>query len=178
MQATLLDVEHAFRQLEFAIKLNCFCEKKHLDKDQFDTDVLILLEEQNIGFAEGGFRSYDEIIMASQINIGICFGVSATVLDAAFEEAGINRNPGSQDPNDALRTLVYMVRCAFAHNFANPRWNVRRQYAHVITLNLENELLTVDLANLNELEFDYCHIGGFANWYKIRGMAVRMIENA
>ena len=177
LEFALLDVEQAFKQLEFAIKLMCYCERGDLDKEKFDSDVTILLDEENVGFPDGSFQSDQEVVTASQINVGICFGVSAIVLDAAFEAAKIKPNPNSRDPNDELRTLVYMVRCAFAHKFANPCWEARRNYARNIELNLEESDLFIDMEALNGNDFEYSHIGGFSNWYKIREMAVRVIKD-
>ncbi len=170
------DVDQAFKQLEFAIKLMCYCENGYLDKKKFDTDVTILLDKENIGFPDGNFQSDQAAITASQINVGICFGVSAIALDAAFETAKIKRNPNLREPEDELRTLVYMVRCAFAHNFAKPCWEAKGDFAHNIQLNLGENDLSIDMMALHGNDFDYSHIGGFANWYKIREKAVRMIK--
>ncbi len=177
LEFALLDVEQAFKQLEFAIKLMCYCERGDLDKEKFDSDVTILLDEENVGFPDGSFQSDQEVVTASQINVGICFGVSAIVLDAAFEAAKIERNPNSRDPKDELRTLVYMVRCAFAHNLAKPCWEARGNFARNIQLNLGESDLSIDMVALHGNDFDYSHIGGFANWYKIREMAVRVIKD-
>lgn len=178
LESVISEIEQAFKQLEFAIKLMCYCEQGDLDKEKFDTDVTILLADGNIGFPDGSFQSDQEIIAASQINVGVCFGLTAIVLNAAFESAEIQLNPDSRDPKDELRTLVYMVRCAFAHNPADPRWNARGNFARRIQLNLgdgDGEV-SLDTAALHGINFDYPHIGGFANWYKIREMAVQMIR--
>ncbi len=98
-------------------------------------------------------------------------------MDAAFEAAKIARNPNSRDPEDELRTLVYMVRCAFAHNLAKPCWEARGNLAHNIQLNLGESDLSIDMVALHGNAFDYSHIGGFANWYKIREEAVRVIND-
>ncbi len=177
LESALSDVEHAFKQLEFAIKLMCYCERGDLDKEKFDSDVTILLDEENVGFPNGGFQSDEEVVIASQINFVICFGVSAIVLDAAFEAAKIEPNPNSRNPKDELRTLVYMVRCAFAHNPAKPCWEARRNFARNIQLNLGERDLSIDMVAIHGNDFDYSHIGGFANWYKIREMAVRVIKD-
>jgi hypothetical protein len=168
LEFALSDVEQAFRQLEFAIKLMCDCESGDLDKKKFDSDVTILLDEENVRFPDGSFQSDKEVSTASQINVGICFGVSAIVLDAAFEAAKIERNPNSRDPKDELRTLVYMVRCAFAHNFAKPCWKAKGNFARNIQLDLGENDLSIDMAALHGNDFDYSHIGGFSNWYRIR----------
>ncbi len=57
LENALQDVEYAFRQLEFAIKLMCYCELGHVDVEKFDTDVTILLERENVGFSSGGFAN-------------------------------------------------------------------------------------------------------------------------
>ena len=178
LEFALSDVEQAFKQLEFAIKLMCYCERGDLDKEKFDSDVTILLDEENVGFPDGSFQSDQEVFTASQINVGICFGVSAIVLDAAFEAAKIKCNPNSRDSKDELRTLVYMVRCAFAHNPAKPCWEARGNFARNIQLNLGENDLSIDMVALHGNDFDYSHIGGFANWYKIREKAVRVIKDA
>ena len=177
LESALSDVEHAFKQLEFAIKLMCYCERGDLDKKKFDSDVTIQLDEENVEFPDGSFQSDQEVVTASQINVGICFGVSAIVLDAAFEVAKIGRNPNSRDPKDELRTLVYMVRCAFAHNPAKPCWDARGEFARIIQLNLGENDLSINMVALHGNDFDYPDIGGFANWYKIQENAVRAIKD-
>ncbi len=178
LEFALLDVEQAFKQLESAIKLMCYCERGDLDRERFDSDVIILLSEENVVFPDGGFQSDKEVLTASQINVGVCFGVSAIVLEAAFEAAKIERDPNSQNPRDELRTLVYMVRCAFAHNLAKPCWEARGAFARKIQLNLGENVLSIDMVALHENAFEYSHIGGFANWYTIRDKAVRVIKDA
>lgn len=172
----LLDVEQAFKQLEFAIKFMCYCERGDLDKRKFDSDITILLDEENIRFPGGSFQSVQDIIIASKINVGICFGASAIVLDGLFEAVGIKPNPRSQNHKDELRTLVYMVRCAFAHNIAKPCWEARGDYARNIQLNLGKRELSINMVTLHGKDFDYSHIGGFANWYTIRKMAIQGIN--
>lgn len=174
----LEDVEYAFKQIEFAIKLMCYCENGHLNKEKFDSEIIILLDEENVEFPNGSFQSDQDIIIASQINVSVCFGASALALDALFEKAKIRRNPKSQDAKDQLRLLVYMVRCAFAHNPAKPCWEVRGDFARKIKLDLGGKELSVDMEALHKKDFDYSHIGGFANWYKIKEMAVRIIKDS
>ncbi len=173
----LSDVDRAFRHLEFAIKLMCYCELDHLDRRRFDTDVAILLERENVSFPAGTFQSLQAVVSAAQALVGVCFGISATVLDAAFEAASIPRRPQSRTSADELRSLVYMIRCAFAHNPAFPCWEARGQdFSRTMTVQLNGgELLRIDLASLHCKPFEYEHIGGFANWYKVRAAAQEII---
>lgn len=169
------DVEHAFRQLEFAIKLMCYCELGHIDVEKFDADITILLQNENVGYNAGGFEK-DSIVMTSQMLVGTAFGVSAIVLDALYDAAGIKKNIKSREPKDDLRMLVYMVRCAFAHNIAAPVWDARGpDFAREFCLPL-TPYANVDLSQINGASFDYEHIGGFAQWYKIKGAVIQVVR--
>jgi hypothetical protein len=164
----LEDVTHAFRHLEFAVKLMCYAEMDHIDREAFNSDVTLLLEKENVAFPESSFQSLDSIVLAAQANVGVAFGVSAIVLHAAFEAAGISRKPESNAPDDVLHTLVFMARSAFAHNPAMPCWEVRGPYLRQLSLQLEGEVIAVPLPQLHGSTFDYSHIGGLANWFRIR----------
>jgi hypothetical protein len=175
----LVDVDHAFRHLEFAVRLMCYCESGHLDLSNFDTDVCILLERENISFPSGTFATVEAVVPAAQALVGVSFGTSAVVLDAAFDVAGLTRKPNSRLPEDELRTLVYMVRCAFAHNPALPLWEARgKEYSRTLSLPLNGATLSVDLHLLHAKPFDYSHIGGFANWLKMRVASEALIRDA
>lgn len=172
----LEDIEHAFKQLEFSIKLMCYCELGNIDPKEFDTDVTILLENENVSFPSGWFQNKESIEKAAQIGVSIAFGVTAIVLDAALDVAGIQRNPSSNLEADVLRSLVYMVRCAFAHNSAMPSWEVRGAYLRPMSLIVNGEALNIDLSRLHGQAFEYEHIGGFANWLYIRSSVERVVN--
>lgn len=172
----LADVNYAFRHLEFAIRLMCYCESGHLDLPNFDTDISILSKSENIGFPSGQFSTIEAIIPATQALVGMAFGTSAMVLDAAFEAAGVKNNPHSSQPSDELRTLVYMVRCAFAHNPALPLWKARgRQYARIISVQAGDISISINLTSLHGQPFEYSHIGGLQNWLRIRTASEALI---
>lgn len=177
LKEALADVEYAFRHLEFAIRIMCYCEQEHLDLKKFGTDVSILLPHENVGFGGGVFATHAAVIPPSQALVSIAFGASAMVLEAAFEAAGRTRKPTSRSPEDELRTLVFMVRCAFAHNPALPLWEARgRDYARHLSLPLDGTTLSIDLASKNGQPFDYEHIGGFANWFKVRAASSALLQ--
>lgn len=157
----------------------CYCELDHLDLEKFDSDVSILLERENVGFPSGTFATTQAIIPAAQALVGVCFGVSAIVLDAAFDVGGLKNKPGSRLDADELRTLVRMVRCAFAHNPALPVWEARgNDYSRQLSFAVGDVSLSVDLASLHGQAFEYDHIGGFANWLRIRDSALSLINAA
>jgi hypothetical protein len=172
----IVDVEEAFLQLEFAIKLMCYCEFDHLDRAAFDTDVVLRLETKNVRFPTGNFATYESVIVASHRQVSISFGVSAIALDAAYEATGVGKNLKMRSPVDDLRILVFMVRNAFAHNMAFPCWKVRGEdYARPFSLPLDGSSATVDLSTRDGEIFDYSHIGGFDQWFKIKKAVIDVV---
>ncbi|MCC9596983.1 MULTISPECIES: hypothetical protein [unclassified Rubrivivax] len=173
----LADIDLAFRHLEFAVRMMLYCEQGHLNLKEFDSDITLLLPRENIGFRPGSFSSQEAIILPARAMVGIAFGVSAMVLEAAFCAASKKRKPTSRDPADELHALIYMIRCAFAHNPALPVWEARgNDYARNIHLTIDSEVLCVDLKTLNGRPFEYEHIGGLANWHKIREAAESLLS--
>ena len=65
------------------------------------------------------------------------------------------------DANGKLRLLAYMVRCAYAHGFAYPCWNVTNKKAGALTVDIEGQIITLDLPHLHGEVFDIEQIGGY-----------------
>jgi hypothetical protein len=173
IKEALEDAEIAFRQLEFSIKLLSFCEMGNINPSAFDTHHLIALKGGNISLPPGNFSDQDSLVRAANIGVVITFGASVLALDQAFEAAGIKPDPASTADTVRLRTLVYMVRCAHAHAFAAPAWEVRGTYRRSLAVNLGTRSITVDLPTLHGQPFDIDqHLGGYPAWYLIRDEAV------
>ena len=176
IQDALVDVDIAFRQLEFTIKLLSFCELGHINPSDFDTDHLVMLEGGSLKFPTGKFNDQNSIIRAASINILLAFSASVLVLDKAFETAGMKSDPEAVGNNEQLRTLVHMMRCAQAHGIAEPRWEVRGKYLRTLTVNVEGASISLDLPTLHSQVFMVDQIGGYANWYRICDVACALIK--
>ena len=120
LNEALEDIEIAFPQVEFVIKLLSYCELEKIDALEFDTDT-VLLQNGNLGFPTGHFSDPDNIIKAAMVMVSLAFGASALALDKAYEVAEVELDASSDNNVVRLRTLVYMVRCAYAHGIANPK---------------------------------------------------------
>lgn len=165
----LEDVRLAKLQLEFSIKLLSYCELDKMDPQEFDTDHLILLKEENILFPKGHFSDQDDIIRAASVSVSLAFAASALALDKAYEVAGIKPAPLSEDNLIKLRTLVYMVRCAYAHGIAEPKWKVKDKYRKLFSIELDGETIKIDFRerDLDGKNFAYEQIGGHRMWLRI-----------
>ena len=169
-------INQAFLQLEFSIKLMNYIELGHIDKEQLDSDTTVLLERRNLSFPDNSFSSYDDIIIAAQNNYIITLGNSAIALETSLQEGGIHNDPKDTSPRGQLRTLVYMIRCAFAHDMMTPSWNIKPQYRRVLEIDLPTGKIDIDLQNLNGKPFDDKHIGGIETYYELKDSVVEFLK--
>ena len=82
-------LDQAFLQFSFAVKLLNYVEQRKLNKDEFDTDTIVLLPEGSIRFRENTFHSYEDLIDAATNNYLITLGASAISMDLSMREAGL-----------------------------------------------------------------------------------------
>lgn len=175
IQDALDDVDIAFRQLEFAIKLLSFCELGNIKPSDFDTDHIVFLGGETLNFPSGKFNDLDSIVKAAGTSVLISFSASVLVLDDAFQAGGIKPDPEALGNDGQLRTLIYMARCAYAHGIATPRWEVRGKYCRTLSLNLGGMAISLDLRTLHGQDFVVDQLGGYANSYRIRDAALRLL---
>ena len=176
LSEALIDVDIAFRQVEFTSKVLAYCELGKVDPSEFDIDHLVLVDSGSISFPTGHFSDADNIRRAAMVSVAVASGISALALDKAFEVAGLKPDPASPENSVRVRTVVYMVRCAYAHGIAEPRWKVRGQYARTIEFGLGSDRLELDLAKLNGCPFEFQSLGGPQNWFRIRDEALAILE--
>lgn len=179
MMEAIEAIEQAFLQLSFAIKLLTHIELGNLDKDVFDAEVQVNLSKRNLVFGQNTFKTADDVILAAQNNYSITLGFTALVLDRALEGTGLRRDLQDGDPDRDIRALVYMVRCAFAHDMMHPRWEARGSaFARELRIDLPSEPLIVDMTALHGLPFEDSHIGGVETYFEIRAEVERIVRRA
>jgi hypothetical protein len=141
-----------------------------------DRNHLVQLSTGNLHFPSVNFQSKDALIRAASINVVIAFSATTLVLDQAFDTIGMKPDYRATGANGKLRLLVYMIRCAYAHGFTNPRWHVTNKKAGVVTVNFEGQRITLDLPRLHGQVFNIEQIGGYENWYRIHNAARRLFS--
>ncbi len=171
------DVEIAFLQVEYTLKVNAYWDRDDFEVSHFDTDLVVQLPERNLNFPTKRFSSKNEILKASEVAISVAYGITALTLDQALETAGHKINPKSDNEFDHIRCIVYLVRCAYAHRIAQPYWDVRTDKQRIYRYHLSSgELISVDAKALNGSDFDFRQIGGHAAWHDIKEIIVGNIS--
>lgn len=172
----LRDIEQAFLQLTFSIKLLAFFELKNIDKEIFDMCLTIPGKQDNVLYKKDTFKTYNDLIHAATNNYNITLGFTAITLESSLQAANIPNNPDDKSPEGMLRTLVYMIRCAYAHDLMHPKWSVKKKYRHELEIPLQNETFILDLAEKNAQPFDIKDIGGHVNYFNLKEKICQLIS--
>jgi hypothetical protein len=153
-------LESAFLQLSFAMKVWHFVRDGGLQRETFDI-ALTAIDDRGVPYVmlEGEFHSDDDLVLAAENNISICFGAAAiTLWEAIREHSGLETKkltPTNSD-REKIAGLAFAIRCCFAHGTAAPRWELTEKYR----LRYEFPGLVVDLTSRQGLPFDYSDLGG------------------
>lgn len=164
-------LETGFLQLSFAIKLWHYLDEHPINKELFDIDLTIEDLPRRVCLPGNEFHSYDDMKLASENNISICFGAAATTLWEALNETlqYSEKKPNPMTTQKEMSAgLCYMIRCCFAHGTAVPRWKITSKYRTVYALGEK----TIDLTSLDGKPFDYTDIGGCETLWLLKAEAL------
>jgi len=165
-------IDTAFLQLSFAIKLWHFLEEHPISRNEFDIDLTITDPGNCVSLPANEFETYQDVQLAAENNISICFGTASISLwEAIRERKNIlpsKLNP-CNNPIDELAALSYMIRCCFAHGPATPVWSIKNN-KYKIKYRVGNKY--IDLSSVKDNQpFDYSSIGGYETLWLLKDEA-------
>ncbi len=151
-------LDTAFAQLAFAWKLFVYAQDRKIDLDELDKPLTFKEGRMVFVLPDKIFDSYDDLVLACQNNLGVAFGAAAITLNRSREEAEFALPDPIQTERDQFVSLTYQIRNAFAHDMAEPCWNITHErYFRMY----EFGGVRVDLNGIeNQQPFRYEDIGG------------------
>lgn len=171
-------VEQAFLHLCWAIKLDSYLAiNPPLSKIDFDQDITVTDPKDLTYLPANQFGSIDDIHLGAENSVLLAVGAFFLSLDTALDEAGFKNDVLAQDSFGQLRILIYMGRCAFAHNVLKPHWEVRGKYCRQLNIELQDISIQVDLSKLSGKVFDIKQIGGYSQLIKIKDYIIKKINS-
>lgn len=78
-------------------------------------------------------------------------------IDESFDKVFGNKNPDSKSSTDDFRAIVYILRCAFAHEISKPTWNIKPKYQKIYTLAIPLEFTN---GLIEQFYFDFSVLNG------------------
>lgn len=162
-------LEDAFLQLSFAIKLWDFLQRypDRIPLEEFDIELFVgndVRRRDLIHLKSNQFNTYDDLVLASQNNVLICVGAAAITLHESLQDAYKKPTKLNTD-EEKLAGLIYMIRCCYAHNMAEPKWEIRNQiYKTIYTAGNKQ----IDLRNVHGQSFTLESVGGYETLWFIK----------
>lgn len=178
----LWEAKISLRHLEFAIRLEGYCNRVPKPDtlprflDEINIPHSCLLPEGTITY-DNPF-SEQELKRHAAVSISVAFGVSAQILNKAYEQACIKVVSPPTDYSKAVRLYINQVRNLFQHSAGAPTWDIVHKKQVAIELNVDGNKLHVDFTTLQGKEFDYSQIGGLRYWLDAASFAMGDITNA
>lgn len=153
----------AFGQLAFAWKLYNYGLNGSIDPVELDAEVTF--QEDGIVFVvPKALEHPEDLRIALENNLTIAFGAAAITLNRVREEIGLKLPDPIESENDHCVALIYQIRNAFAHDIAEPKWEIRERYRRAY----EFGGMQFDLSALHGEVFRYEHIGGPDKFYAVK----------
>lgn len=172
----LEQVQQAFLQLSWAIKLDSYLSiHPPVNKVDFDHFQYVDDPDDYIFLPDDQFNTINDIHLGAENAILGSVGDFFLALDTALCKAGIKTDLSTQDSFGQLRILIYMCRCAFAHNVLAPCWEVRGKYCRQLEIKLPSISLQLDLRQLSDRPFDIKQIGGYSQLFKIKDHIIQIL---
>ena len=164
-------LETAFVQLSFAMKLWHFVRSGRLPRESFDIE-LTAVDDAGVPYVmrEGEFQSDDDLVLAAENNISICFGVAAiTLWEAIREHSGLE----SKQLNRQHRILKDWRAWYLQFAVVLPMGQQRRggNSPPKTSFAMSSEASSSDLTSAHGLPFDYSYIGAPDGLRQLRRLA-------
>lgn len=93
-------------------------------------------------------------------------GMVSCALDRALDQKFGNKNPKDHSEIGSVRNIIYMIRCAFAHDPCNPIWECKSKYTespYVLTIDKSVSKRIIFGENIPQalaFEFDFKKLNG------------------
>ena len=163
--------------LAYAVKNLTYTEQHKIDKGHFDQNIQVNLPGGVVQpFPSGMFNTYDDLILAAGNSYQMTMGFTSIVIDTALSDFGLARDLPVGHQHRDLRALVYMIRCAFAHNMMFPKWHISSPaFKRVMTVPIYGGHVVVDTTNIHDKSLHEDDIGGHAGYYGIVDQVRRIV---
>jgi len=162
----------AFAQLQFAWKLYNYALEGSLKLEELDKAITFEEEGMMLVLPDRIFESKDDLILACANMLGVAFGAAAITLNRSREELGVPFPKNIESEIDQFVVLAYQIRNAFAHDIAEPRWEIRNP---AFRRPYEFGPVSVDLSEMNGKAFSYHDIGGPDVLFRMKDYAEKLV---
>jgi hypothetical protein len=124
-------------------------------------------------------QTYNDKVIYRQLHNLVLSSTAALIIavDTALDETFGHKNPlNAEDPVDALRAIIYMLRCAWSHDMVNPKWELkgdkyRRKYQVTVPEEIISDVSLGHVVQPQTYALDFAELDGkFVELAPFRGI--------
>jgi hypothetical protein len=170
-------IHQAFLYLQFTVKLFRYFEMGMVRKEVFDCAIEIPMPGEPLRLEANTYHTYNDLVLAAQNVYSSALGVCAIALESALNDFGVANNPLDASPSGQLRSFVYQVRNAFAHDAMTPSWSAKGPYGRTYDLRTCGIAEPVNLQALNGQALELEQFGGMRGFEALRDAVLRLVTS-
>ena len=179
----------ALQQFIFTLRLQGLCKDGNIASELFTPEKMVRTwDGQQIRINEWNNLSKDSLITVAKNNTLLALGGSVIVVDEALTIAhSPQRQSGAFDewkytPTDlnALREVIYLIRCAYAHHMIDVHWNISngRKSAIYKIKTPDGIQVEFDARDKNKTKLHPDHFGGLAGYFALVNFAFYSVSGS
>lgn len=159
-------IAHAINAFGLALNLQESIVSQRVTPSTFKKHLIIETGGNGITFQHN--YTLENLRIHSKNLMFMALGTTAIIIDTVLDHSLGFKDPNDTSETGSTRAIIYMIRCAFAHNMAFPVWSCKTKYQRKYTINLPRTgTITFDAASLNRQLIKMDHIGGLEAYVEI-----------
>lgn len=156
-------IKNARLQYIYNLKLYDYLLKDKINRYKFDKEIELISFGGSLLLQKNLF-SDEDIIDGAANNIMLSLGTLFIMIDTCLSDLGFHNDANNTTASGMYRTLIYMLKSAFAHNMLQPKWKIKGSYSKIkFNLRLKHGNIKCDLSKLNGKLFKEEDLGGYKN---------------
>ena len=159
----------------FALYINSFLVNGKIEKEWFNTQLNIKFDDGMVDSAVSPPKNIDSIMIVSQNLYRTALGTCFIAFDEVLLDLFGNRPTEPDNDINSLRIIIYMMRCSFAHNPAEPKWEIHPSFQKLVKI--QEISFAIDFSQLNNRLVKFKHHGGSKGLMNLMSYCLNTIKS-
>jgi hypothetical protein len=158
----------------FALYIASFIHDSKIKLEWFNDPLKVNFRDGLSGFTVTPPKNIDIVIGTSKNMYQTALGTCFIAFDESLHDLFGDRPTNPDNDINSLRIIVYMMRCSFAHNPAEPKWEIHETFQKMVKI--QEIDFTIDFSQLDGIPVKYEHHGGSKGLMDLMSYCLKVIK--
>ena len=174
-RSAYLKARNVFDCWVLALRVHDLIVEGRIKKEWLNTQAEIKFSDGNSGIKISPTKYVDTIVKISENLTRTALGTCFIAFDEALTDLFGDLPKDTNNDLDSLRIIIHLMRCSFAHNPAEPKWDIRLNNRKKIKIQKIN--FVIDFGQLNGKLVKFEHHDGSEGLTKLMSYCFETIKN-